>query len=836
MKKKILFVLALAVVLSACKMKLSENTGTVVIDFGNTERAVGSNGLPIIKDAAMSLEINSPSTGRQIVNFSSGEEKKWSGNFPIGEIISIKVTLSTDFAKWKGSSEHSVIAGSSRIDIKLSKAPKSVGNILINVNNTGDEVTLKPASAGQSLTGIAVSAPDKLYPKIARDGIGRVYVLYKDTSSPYASYFKRFDVEGNLDTGFETALTSALTAAGVNNIKFVDNMAIDPENNYIFLFKDQTVYCFKEKEGYSFESFGHAVFPSGTTSLKVTAAAAYDDVLFVVDGSMLYACEFEFEDASGHSGAKLLKFESQATRKPLAKLRTKPAFGNNLTECTGLFADEDNVYCLLKEQELRYGNLYALGQIVRYQYSGSAFTGETKIGLNPAASTEDPIAFNAQYFSAPVGFIGYDEENIYIADDGIEFQYVNENWRIKGNKNRIAAFNRNTNEITFTDTETTWYEQKPEYKYPNTKILLWQDNIYGMYYWTSTDGTEAFSEANKLFADTSSEQPTDIFCYDQDGNLYILWNDGTGYKVRRFELKEDGSYENTGEDASLTSYTVSAIAVDISDGQNSLYYAYANGLGGHIVKYSWSLGGSFSSGSSGAYTTFNADDASVTALAANKDGVFVATKETYQESGIDKYRLKVQKYKKADGDHDSEVTLVDNAVSYTDVADSPNPIPDPSPGQNPTRPCNQYQEEINDLQIVNGMLYGISSKLHRKWISYSGSYFTDIFKHSSILYTIGDTAKSLPNNPLVKKEKPVDDTNKVGYGFYRFIAVKYDEAERIRLIIASDSAWGEGVASRTGDNTDKIVEVDLKDMLFGDDKKSGGPFSKTFDDSGFAWY
>ena len=41
MKKKILFILALAaVLLSACKMKLSENTGTVIIDFGSNERAV----------------------------------------------------------------------------------------------------------------------------------------------------------------------------------------------------------------------------------------------------------------------------------------------------------------------------------------------------------------------------------------------------------------------------------------------------------------------------------------------------------------------------------------------------------------------------------------------------------------------------------------------------------------------------------------------------------------------------------------------------------------------------------------------------------------------------
>ena len=189
--------------------------------------------------------------------------------------------------------------------------------------------------------------------------------------------------------------------------------------------------------------------------------------------------------------------------------------------------------------------------------------------------------------------------------------------------------------------------------------MLWgKDETQEFRYWIGEDGTEVFSEGNKLFASSvrpgSAEKPTDVFCYDQDGNLYIVWKDGSSrYRVRRFALKEDGSYNTQGTDTSFsTFFDISAIAVDISDGQNILYYAYkdtsssASGSNGHIKKYNWVLGAAFSTGAvDGLYdVTFNADNAPVTALAANKDGLFAGVKETYQNvSSVWQYRLKIKK-------------------------------------------------------------------------------------------------------------------------------------------------------------------------------------------------
>nr|WP_252722656.1 hypothetical protein [Treponema sp. Marseille-Q4132] len=732
--------------------------------------------------------------------------------------------------------------------MELSKTPNVVGNFFFDVAETisANEVKLRLKFRNGKTFGKDIfmgGTPAKPKPVTARDSLGRLYLLYNGGSGQKLT---RFDVDGNEDTGFQTAVAAQLNTLPppVPQISDIDNIAVDAENNYIFLFKGVNVYCLKENAHNHFTcSNGSSLTALDPSISTVSAVAVYNGTLFFTvplsaslpQVNKLFACKAEL---SGTTPPALTLSNKRDTQLP--KVRQNSAFDNNHTTCTDLFADEDGVYCLLNEQKLDSGMLYALGQLVRYTYTDSSFADETKLGLNPAASTADPIAFNAQYFSNPIGFIGYDEDNIYIADDGFSSGYINENWHIKGNKNRIAAFNRETNTITFNSTAATWYEQKPEYP-SNTKTLLWEKDPnnppYMRGYWTSTNGAEASSAANKLFEYSAAEKPTDIFCYDQDGNLYILWKDSSNYNVRRFALKEDGTYEKQGVDSVLTSSTVSAIAVDISNGQNSLYYAYASGSYGQIQKKSWLLGSLFSSAGavSGYSVSFNPNSAPVTALAANKDGLFAGIKETYQEAGIDKYRLKVQKYKKSDGTADGELTLVDNAPEYTDA--SGNPIDD---GTFTGSIRIQYGEAINDLHVFDGVLYALSSKSREIQKQEGIPYYTDAFKSSGILYKIGSTNGTLSGNAVVLAKKDGDDVNKIGYGFYRFIAVKNDEAERIKLIIASDGAWGKGGLPLGSSpdvlkNTDKVLEYDLKGSLQAE-RNSGGSFSKTLKlGSGFEW-
>ena len=756
-----------------------------------------------------------------------------SADVAVGKKIIVTARVTTEAGVWSASKRHTVQAGINDIFLQLSKAPKSVGNILSRVvknDSSGIEVTLKLDYGDNLIENVKIGGNYLKRPITARDGIGRIYVLYDKGGS---RHFTRFDVEGNEDEEFKDHISETLahssTGATIDNI---DNIAIDAKNNTIFLFYGPQVVCINETAPNTFTCSNNVFMPTLDPSIStVSAVTAYNGTLFFTvplavslpQVNKLFACKAEL---SGTTPPALTLSNERDTQLP--KVRQNSAFDNNHTECTGLFADEDGVYCLLNEQKLDSGMLYALGQLVRYTYTGSSFADETKVGLSSDnVSNNNPVvAFDAQYFSNPVGFIGYDEDNIYIADDGVGIANGKEGWRVTGEKNRIAAFNRKTGTLTFTDTDATWYAYHAAYPSKKTPALLWEKNIYGMHYWTSTDGTKAFSATNKLFADTSSERPTDVFCYDQDGNLYIVYRDNPNpCFVRRFILGVNGYVKDNDKTLGALS-DISAVAVDISDGKKTLYYSYKTVSNNWFVKsLVWNTDFSSAAFPTPPYEIQTALT-EITALAANKDGVFVATKE--QTALTAPYTLKVAKYKKGSPVQDGVITVV-----------SASPAENPSPHP-PTGDYERYEEAVRDLQVIDGVLYGISSKTteSRKYVS--THHETDVFKNSSKLYKIGATASTLSG---IEKTigKDANDAAQTGYGFCRFIAVKYDEAERIRLIIASDGVWGTGgTAEPHGDprNTDKVLEYDLAGNLLVE-RNSGGSFSQKLTHivgTGFSWY
>ena len=752
--------------------------------------------------------------------------------------------MTTSIGIWRGSVEHTVTAGTNTVAVKLSKAPKGFANLLVSItgkHHSGSNiVSLSTQNGKKLLDGILIGKK----PVTARDKIGRIYVLYEDASSTPTRHLKRFDVEGNEDTPISFANS---TWASILSNTCIDS-AVDVKTDTLFLAMSTPtgkVIYYTNKENGFVPSTAVNITTIDSAILNIHALAVYNNMVYLVVTRTTTPsfCLMAYEAVFSGSTLTLTHKATQA----LSKLRTDSAFDNTHTNCTGLFADESGVYCLLAENAIQWASeSYAVGTLIRYDYSGGTLTKKTEQGLNPAASGSDrPIPFDDQYFFYPTGFIGSDENNIYIADDGFGIQYKNENWHIMNNRNRIAAFNRKTDSLSFSEAGVTWYEQKPEYKLPNTKILLWGKFYGSIKYWTSADGTEAFSPSNKLFEAASGKSPTDIFCYDQDGNLYILWKESSGYNVRRFALKEDGSYvDSAGENLnnSFGSHPISAIAVDISDGQNYLYYTYEDGPNKHIQRYSWN-GTSFSTATQdsmyGVHISSTSNKIFFTALAANKDGVFVGVKEKYQEGGVNKYRLKVQKYARTDhpAHPDGELTLVDNAPSYADPSNPDTPISNPNPSSNAQPPYIEYEEAINDLQVVEGTLYAITSKAKKlmKFNSSEAKCTCDEFKMSSTLYKIDKTAGAFSGiaDKLAEKNpvSPEGTNPGAGYGFYRFIAVKPK-----KLVIASDGAWGkDGNSTHTEANNNEVFEYDLGGNL-NTPKDAAGKFSKELQvDSGFKW-
>lgn len=769
---KLFIISAALIVLSfiSCNQNLKEENsmGKVVISLGNTARNVNTEGLPILDEHNTTITINVAGESEQhhhphplIQN--KYHASKISVEFPIGTEITVAANVETA-AKicWRGEKTLTVAAGVNNVSLELSKTPVNVPGVGFSLNEKQLSIEIGSNKIKYNLT-----VSKDFTPKIKLDGIGRVYVLYKDNphAAP-ATHLTRYTVEGDEDEAFNRAVSN-LSEQNQNFIN-IENIAVDTETGNIFLIEKEgtssKIYCIiKEAEKFK-------CYSGNLSGVKVKAAAAYNGTLFL---------EASTETGAAHT-EKLLAYRLKTENNMLELTPAgetgiatiSPEGQSGKTDCNDIYADGTGVYVLLSSTSLK-GNIYSVGQLIRYEYKNSTFTEITRVGLNSVSLEKGGIAFNDNFFSKPVAFTGWDNDYLYIADDGINIVYekASEIFRVDGNKNRGAMFCKNKRpnqqQLTFYSS-VPWYEEYPVYTPPNTPVLSWEKGTHGMKYWTSADGTKDFgdSDSKPLWESTDpSIKPTDIFCYDQDGNLYIVYTENNDKKVRRFEFN-DGSYGSTYESATLDNEPT-AIAVDISNGKNCLYYAYEISSENKcfIKKYEWSNDFTIGGISNAPITeTTKGILIGITALAANKDGLFAAIKNI-DSSNI--YKLTVKKYNKDGSATTCEV--------FTHEAEA-------SHGANSS--YNSYTEAINALQINNGILYGIMSEVtqHNTYGGTPPKYSVDGFKNRSVLYCFGGTNGTLSNLELINKT--CNDDDKVGYGFYRFIAVQEN-----KLVIASDGAW-----------------------------------------------
>ena len=177
---------------------------------------------------------------------------------------------------FRSSKRHTVQAGINDIFLQLSKAPKSVGNILSRVvkNDSSDiEVTLKLDCGDNLIENVKIGGNYLKRPITARDGIGRIYVLYDKGGS---RHFTRFDVEGDEDDGFEAAVKGKLPSSAV-----LTNMAVDAKTGTIFVFDFTGIYCLKENTHNTFTCSSQLPLSTIDPSIStVSAVAAYNGTLF----------------------------------------------------------------------------------------------------------------------------------------------------------------------------------------------------------------------------------------------------------------------------------------------------------------------------------------------------------------------------------------------------------------------------------------------------------------------------------------------------------------------------------------------------------------------------
>lgn len=861
MKKSIIpFFILISFLFISCKQAMFEKSkvpqgyGTVVIGIaGNdTTRAVDSDGLPVLSSTAMTIKVTKDD-GTSITekHLTESETKSLSLNRPVGEKIVVKITAENVSARWSGEERHTVTAGTNTVSVKLKKTAVALNRLLFGTNKPHESDPVSSSSVNDYTFTLKIGSKEVKkehikYHNFCRDNKGRTYLAYNTGN--------QWDIE-------------RYTSEGRKEEKNFDSiMGVSP----LILASDHAtgaVYLAEKVKTTSYSTKLYRINEDGTTKKlelqggghisDITGYAVYNDILITSDhtGFKMYRI----------TGDQLSEITLSAPQPNLHE-DTKIALGVSAGWVHGtindLYMTSDSIYVLFSKYKTSPDS-FSLGGVVKYSYTANGTTASisnpVRIGIANEHSSDGNGIYQTEEsnFYSPVKVIGFDEQNLYIADDGVTFEYQKGKPRITANKNRIATLNKGTNALTFTNAprEITWLGEDPVWTGVSTKTIVWKKNAAGFDYYQLNSAADALTAGTVLAnSASSSSRFTDVFCFDEAGNLYIVRYKTGGYRICRFELKDDGSYDSSVTVSTTLPDQPLAIAVDISGAVtnsvtqpvNALYCSYDDSDKSYIKRLTWAKNDPFSSAAAdtsfaGSGTFEGPQDITgnpttkikFTALAADKNGFYVG--ETFKEENptTKTYTIRVKKYTHNTtgyGTPESTIEVVPATTydSYIPSADIFSPF-----------------ENLTDLSIQDDVLYGVTAKEFRN--DENGAGEPQKASISGKLWKIGktDTAFTADTLKRLHSSEPEslpgsDDERKEGGKFapYRFIAVMPK-----KLVIASDGFYGyiESPTSRKADQYNFIWTFELKaDGSTGDpnstDKGTDVSFSKSLDnDSYFAW-
>lgn len=786
MKRKLLFALLLVLTLASCSLFFQEEYGTVTIDLegGNARSINSSTGLPNLSDSELEIEITGDGQGTLYKKILASEPKFFQANFPIGARLEISIKLNGPSSSWSANAKHTVKEGNNDILLLLNKNASALANIGFSKKTESNKYEFK--IAGRS---IEISSAE--LPVFTRDSRGRLYIAYKESSG---WRLNRYESDG----------TQNYFAASANILNKIKNaisvkLASDPITGKVYAATTTTttnLYLIKD-DG--------AVTPTGGTAIPVGPIAVYNNNLFALDSPATSTDLKMFTITEGGSGLTL----NQAGSTVSVSTEQITISGTPINvEFKNILVKNDKIYILFAKNSLPSGtplaHYYSLGGMLEYTYNSSGITNHPqKYGFNDTVTADSSgiVTAGESNFYGAVSFIGYDEQNIYIADDGCTLKKESNNVKIDKNVNRIFSFNTSTKALSYSATKNKWFTEHQETVSPppspiTGKVLLWEKNSdpnLGMVYYQVNEGgytslPQAFIEGSNTGGNI--ESPTDVFCYDQEGNLYVVWFRSPNYCVRRYEKKSDGSYntQNVKEQAlkgAGTTYLGSskppiAIAVDVSDSTNGyLYYGYKDGTNTPMRISRWNKP-NFEAVIENKNVQID-NKFKITAMAANKDGAFVAVKQNYT-TPLAGYKINILKYKNDSSSHG-------DWYFYNSA-------------QNHSSGDNYKDENIFAMKVVNGILFFLITRQKGQMNNSS----TNTVKIEAELWKTKMPLNNTFNNQRYQDLwKSKDEDIQHGYAPYRFIGTVPS-----KLLIASDGYYGD--TSNTGNeaqNKNKVLTFDI---------------------------
>ena len=801
MKKTLIFILMILVLMvSSCNLFLKEEYGELILSFDGSlpdgARALGPDGLPILSTTSMKIDIIREDGYTVTRELSAEEPKSLVELVPVGEKIEIIVTAYNASSQWSGRTAHTVTSGQNHVRVLLNKNVSGLKNLLFTQTGDGQHgynLTLYMDGKGIMAPGSNPSAQEKPY-SFARDSKGRLYVRYRDTNVRLVRYTSEGNNPETINLG-TPPLPPITPKLLMNDFTKGVSYVVDNDNN-------SKVYKIEENS-------------VNTTPLKTL------DWQFVEAQQRVAAIDnnrvaWTWKDAPDSLKIKVAALGSSSSSGTESIRSHIDITGCEESKVNDLFIRGDYVYVLFNTVNESVGSsdpkLYSLGGVVRYNINNLA-TPPVKIGFSNSVSFENQLLKNYDYsanFYGAVKVIGFDEENIYIADDGFDAADTPAGARIVKNRNRIAALNIATNALSFSDAgPAKWYNEWKEWRTPNTKMIVWKSDAdslrIGMSYYQVERGDEDLSSAHP-FITSGVYTPTgvlysDVFCYDSAGNFYVSGKDGGDEKLYRYVLKDDGSYEIDREKGILNkpdamAVSVSSIAADA--GKTILFYYFESGHDHNIGRLAWYTD-DFDHASQLRNITLNDLDQNdtVTAMTANKDGIFVAVKTvTDKDTHNEKYKITVKKYA-----HQllGSPASISAAETVTVIDETSTNYPNVPPHWTPEQANAYINEDLNALYISDGVLYGLTTN-QKGYIEGLFSMATEVFIGGKLL-KIGNT-KSLGSYVVVLyKNDGLRPATSGEFAPYRFIAVKPK-----KLVIASDGYYGKGTAPR---NKNKVFVFDI---------------------------
>jgi len=555
--KKLIFIFAVVFIgfMSCKQFDFGENQengdyGTVVFDLTNrlNARAAGEDGLPDIYGSRMNITIAVDGQREETIPFSKDSAKQYKRVFLVGTKVRFGVALLTKSGKWKGSSEITVASGTNNLSVKLKKAIAELEPLKFKLyeDKTVASNAVQRFSLGffddeeSFFKDVEVSSTEyeKKAPSFCRDSKGRTYIFYKNNATGGDSkiILKRYTSEGKEDSTFSYSVDGSnktnilVTADNKTGNVFVSYKIASPPQIRLYLVPE---------EGNTLKDI------TPPTMTHIYAMSAYNNVISTV----------QWDSGSGSGSGykiKLYKYDGNAPiseigegtiNETLLSLKVEGA-PEGKEYVSGSFVDsfmnDKNIYLLCRNDD-GSGYFISTGGIIKCDYTVQGATGnisevERLIAKNEYKADEHNIINvkeedGAKEFYGPQRFVGFNEDVLYIADDGMVREYEAGQAQLLENKNRLVSFNLKSEDIRVKkENLETWL---PESK----AIAKTKPTLFFSYEKVSQDTfakIKLHDESGFLHFENSPDDVLSIgrphtdglrYIVDSSGNFYVLHED-----------------------------------------------------------------------------------------------------------------------------------------------------------------------------------------------------------------------------------------------------------------------------------------------------------------------